>query len=196
MPLSELGKNISRDPILIILIIVMVGIPAGIALFVYFNMKKKRKEELMRMALEIGFASYPNIDSVPINSRPDPLDFPLEGGTRAIEGVVLHGKINSGDVLIFDYHNSLEGEYMHYQTVACFRIDPKSLRLRFPDLMFGRTVVECWFVECRARGWIGVYMLDHRVKLGELRRFLIEAKRIVIPSSGKELPPKMAIAEE
>ena len=140
------------------------------------------------MALEIGFAAYPNIDSVPINSRPDPIDFPLESGTRAIEGVVLHGKINSADVLIFDYHNSFEAEYMYYLTVACFRIDPKSLLLRFPDLMFGRTEVEGRFVECGARGWVGVYMLDHLVKPGELCRFLIEAKRIIIPSSSKELP--------
>ena len=44
MPLSELVKNISRDPILIILILVIVGIPSGIALFVYLLYEEETKK--------------------------------------------------------------------------------------------------------------------------------------------------------
>ena len=104
MLVFQIDKNISPD---LCWFILFVGIPLGIIVFVYFcansYARKKRKEELQRICLEIGLTSYPNIDSIPINSRPDPLDFPLEyapywAGTRVIKGVVLHGKINSTEV--------------------------------------------------------------------------------------------------
>ena len=150
------NANSSPDSFWEFRLILAVAILLGIILFVYFYQNKKRKEELQRMALEIGFTSYPSIDSIPVDSRPEPLDFPYV--TKDVGGVILHGKIDSVDVLIFD-HARLEegGEDSTTQTVACFCIDAKELRLRFPDRMFGRTEVEGWFVEFGAGGWLSVY---------------------------------------